>query len=52
MDFMTVWDRSGDGLIPYEEFEEYYKGNLLHNECMTRELFIESNKMFGSKEGW
>jgi hypothetical protein len=23
---MQQWDRSGDGLIPLEEFEEYYKG--------------------------
>jgi hypothetical protein len=23
---MQQWDRSGDGLVPLEEFEEYYKG--------------------------
>jgi Ca2+-binding EF-hand superfamily protein len=25
IDFMRVWDKSGDGLITYEEFEDYYK---------------------------
>ena len=27
---MQQWDRSRDGLVTYQEFEDYYKGTVLY----------------------
>ena len=29
-DFMQQWDRSRDGLVTYQEFEDYYEGTVLN----------------------